>query len=105
MSGSPRRPLLLEGPCLERAGGRPLRFKILIALLFVVTAIVSVITFTMATMFHEDKRAYVKDLVSIAVTSAADESYVVVDGYGSRLRSAGRALQDETLTVETKGAL
>lgn len=83
----------------------PLRLKILIALLFVVTAIVSVITFTMATMFHDDKSAYVTDLVSLAVISAAEETHSVLDGYSSRLRSFGRALGDEKLPAETRRKL
>ncbi len=43
----------------------PIRMKIMITLLFVVTAVVSVITFAMANMFHQDKRAYINDLTSI----------------------------------------
>ncbi len=80
----------------------PLRIKILIALLFVVTAIVSVITFTMASMFHDDKSAYVTDLVSHAVISAAEETHAVLDGYASRLTSAGRALREDKIPAETK---
>ena len=83
----------------------PLRLKILVALLFVVTAIVSVITFTMATMFHDDKSTYVTDLVSIAVISAAEETHAVLDGYGSRLQSAGRALSDDGLPPAMKRRL
>ena len=62
----------------------PLRLKILVALLFVVTAIVS---------------------VSIAVISAAEETHAVLDGYGSRLQSAGRALSDDGLPPAMKRRL
>ena len=34
-----------------------IRFKILIALLLIVTGVVSIITFTMANLFHADKAA------------------------------------------------
>ena len=44
----------------------PIRLKIMIALLFIITAMVSLITFTMARFFHDDKQAYVNDWVSIA---------------------------------------
>jgi signal transduction histidine kinase len=83
----------------------PLRLKILIAVLFVVTVIVSVITFTMATMFHDDKSAYVTDLVSLAAMSAADETHTVLNSYVSRLLSAGRVLRDEKLPADAKRAL
>jgi signal transduction histidine kinase len=76
----------------------PLRLRILAAVLFVVTAIVSVITFTMATMFHDDKSAYVTDMVSIAAMSAADEAHAVLRSYESRLLLAARVLRDRTAT-------
>ena len=41
----------------------PIRLKILLSLLFVVTSVVRVITFTMATLFHEDKTTYINDLI------------------------------------------
>ena len=43
----------------------PIRLKILITLLILVTGVVSVITFTMANLFHVDKKVYVNDLISI----------------------------------------
>ena len=45
----------------------------MIALLLVVTTVVSLITFTMADMFHQDKKAYVSDMVSVIAVHAAEE--------------------------------
>ena len=52
----------------------PFRLRILIAVLFMVTAVVSFITFTMAKMFQEDKAAYVSDLASIIAVNASTAS-------------------------------
>ena len=41
---------------MPRTIGIPIRYKILLAVLLVVTAVVSTITFTMAQLFHSDKR-------------------------------------------------
>lgn len=70
----------------------PFRFKILVAVLFVVTAVVSFITFTMARMFHEDKAAYVSDLASVISVHAADEASIVLSSVADRLVEASRHL-------------
>src|ERR1700741_3058889 len=80
----------------------PLRFKILIAVLFVVTAIVSVITFTMAKLFHEDKGAYVMASVNDAAERAAAETGAVLAGYEARLRSTGRILRDKAIKADAQ---
>ena len=49
----------------------PFRFKILVTVVFLVTAVVSAITFTMAQMFHADKTAYVSDLTAVIAAHAA----------------------------------
>ena len=50
---------------MPRSVGMALRYKILLAVLLVVTAVVSAITFTMAQMFHADKKIYVRDLSAV----------------------------------------
>ncbi len=72
-----------------------IRFKILLSLLLLVTAVVSLITFTMASMFHADKTAYIHDLASIISMSAAEEVRSVLAGYAERLRIYGRILDRE----------
>ena len=51
----------------------PIRLKIMVVLLASITVVVGLITFTMARFFHEDKRAYVNDWVSITALTTADE--------------------------------
>ena len=58
----------------------PIRFKILIGLLFVVTTIVSIITFTMANLFHSDKSAYIKDLISVVALHTGEEASSLING-------------------------
>ena len=51
----------------------PIRLKILVTLLFLISVVVGVITFTMTRSFHEDKAAYIHDPTSsIALHTAAD---------------------------------
>ena len=72
----------------------PIRLKFLLTLLLVVTGVVSTITFTMATLFHEDKTAYIRDLISLVGLSAAEESRSVLVGYGERLEVYARIMRD-----------
>ena len=89
-----------------RSGTRfPIRLKILVSLLLVVTAVVSAITFTMATLFHEDKTAYIKDLISLVGLSAGEECRSLLIGYGERLEVYSRILQDEELPSDIKSSL
>jgi signal transduction histidine kinase len=83
----------------------PIRLKILISLLFVVTAVVSVITFTMATLFHEDKTAYIKGLISLVSRSAAEETQSLLVGYGERLEVYARIMRDPALDSKSKSRL
>jgi two-component system, NtrC family, sensor kinase len=83
----------------------PLRLKILVAVLIVVTGAVSLITFTMATMFHDDKRTYVTDLVSLVAISTAEECRAEFDSYRSRLLSESRLLAGGQLSPEQKTAV
>ena len=80
----------------------PIRFKILIALLFVITAVVSVITFTMAHLFHADKKAYVSDMVSVIAIHTAEEAKIILAGYRERLRAYAHLFEDENISQEKK---
>ena len=81
----------------------PFRFKILVAVLFVVTAVVSFITMTMAHMFHEDKAAYVSDLASVIAVHTADEAAILLGGCRDRLLIMSRQL-DETEGARSRPA-
>jgi signal transduction histidine kinase len=83
----------------------PIRIKIMVSVLFVVTAVVSVITFTMANLFHEDKRAYINDLASIVTLNTAQECRAVLVGYRERLQAYARIIDRQELPQEEKAAL
>ncbi len=83
----------------------PLRFKILLSLLVVITIVVSVITFTMANLFHSDKRTYIRDLTSLVAVHAAEEVNSIVQGYNERLQVFGRVMYDPFLPQQEKAKL
>jgi signal transduction histidine kinase len=90
----------------------PIRFKILLALLVVVTTVVSAITFTMAGLFHQDKKLYVSDLASVMALHAAQEADVLTDAYRDRLETyaaivdaPGLAASEKTATLRNLIAL
>jgi signal transduction histidine kinase len=83
----------------------PIRLKIMIALLFGITAVVSVITFTMAHFFHEDKRSYMNDWISIATRSTAAESRSLLLGYAEQLELASLLILDEEMEDEHRAEL
>jgi signal transduction histidine kinase len=74
-----------------------IRFRILVVLLVMVTAIVSIITISMANVFHEDKKAYIHDLSSIAALSTAEECRALLTGYAERLTTLGRMIREPDL--------
>lgn len=83
----------------------PIRIKFLVMSLFITTAALGVITFTMARMFHEDKGAYIRDLASVTAQSTAEEARSLFSGYRERLRVYYRLMIERDLTVEQKDRL
>lgn len=83
----------------------PIRFKILISLLLVITAVVSIITFTMANLFHTDKSAYVHDLTSEMAVHTAAETRALLVGYRERLQVFTRLMFDRDLLQDQKSKL
>ena len=83
----------------------PLRLRILVTLLLLVTTVVSLITFVMANLFHDDKQAYINDLTSIVALSAAEESRSLLEGYGDRLQIYGRIMSGTRLPRERRQSL
>jgi two-component system, NtrC family, sensor kinase len=75
----------------------PLRFKILLVQLLGVTVVLSMITFTMANLFHVDKTAYIHDLTSTVVLHTAQEANALLVGYRERLRLFSRVMAQEEL--------
>ena len=75
----------------------PLRFQILLAQLLGVTVVLSLITFTMANLFHVDKTAYIHDLTSTVVLHTAEEANALLIGYRERLRLFSRVMAQNDL--------
>jgi signal transduction histidine kinase len=82
-----------------------IRFKILIALLLIVTGVVSIITFTMANLFHADKSAYIRDLTSEMAMHTASETSALLNGYRERLQVFTRLLLEKQMPADRKTAL
>ncbi len=83
----------------------PIRFKILISLLLVVTAAVGVITFTMADLFHDDKTTYIHDLTSVIALHVAEETTSLLRGYREKLQVFGRIMEERDLAQEQKARM
>src|SRR5262245_25968102 len=90
---------------MRRVVGIPIRYKILLAVLLVVTAVVSTITFTMAQLFHADKKIYVRDLSSVQARFAAQETEAVLASYRDRLDVCARLLEDPKLSSAQRTSL
>ncbi|TPW18766.1 MAG: integral membrane sensor signal transduction histidine kinase [Halothiobacillaceae bacterium] len=93
---------------INRKTGRiwfPMRIKILLTLLVLVAAAVGTITFTMANLFHADKRAYIRDLTSLIATHAAQEAHAMLLGYRERLNAFSRLMYDREITQAQKAEL
>jgi signal transduction histidine kinase len=83
----------------------PIRIKIMMSLLLVVTAVVSVITFTMANLFHHDKKVYIHDLSSIVALNTAQECHALLVGYSERLQAYARIISRKELPQTEKAVL
>ncbi|WP_136525770.1 sensor histidine kinase [Geomonas ferrireducens] len=75
----------------------PLRFKILLSQLLVVSVVLSLITFTMATLFQKDKTAYIHDLTSTMALHSAEEAGTLVTGYTEKLKLFSRLMSDREM--------
>jgi signal transduction histidine kinase len=74
-------------------------------MLLVITTVVSIITFTMANLFHKDKTAYIHNLTSEMATHLAAETEAVVLGYRERLEAFSRIIFEEDLFRDQKAKL
>jgi signal transduction histidine kinase len=77
----------------------------MISLLIVLTAVVCIITFTMANFFHDDKHAYMKDWISIAALSTAEECRSLLVGYTERLEISSLIMLDDEMKGEERDKL
>jgi len=73
----------------------PLRFKMLLSQLLVVSVVLSLISFTMANLFQVDKTAYIHDLTSTVVLHTAEEANTLLAGYREKLKLFARVMAEE----------
>lgn len=80
----------------------PIRYKLLLILLLVTTTVVSLITFTMSNLFHDDKKGYIHDLISMVAVHAAQETNALLQSYHERLNVFARIMADRDLERKSK---
>lgn len=90
---------------MEKKAKFPIRVKILVTVLVIVTVVVGLITFNMARMFHTDKKAYIHDLTSVIAIHAAEEARSLLIGYRERLQVFARVIYEGDLTSQQKARM
>jgi two-component system NtrC family sensor kinase len=80
----------------------PIRLKILVTLLSVITVVVSLIIMTMANLFNTDKTTYIRDLTSVTAVSVAEEADSLVRSYHERLGAFATLVHDPQLSVKRR---
>jgi len=83
----------------------PIRVKILVTLLILITASIGTITFTMANLFHNDKSAYIRDLTSLIAMHTAQETNATLTSYQEALYAFARLMYDQKLSQRQKSSL
>jgi signal transduction histidine kinase len=83
----------------------PIRFKILLTLLVVITIVVSTITFIMANLFHADKTAYIKDLTSTIASNQSEKTRALLEGYRKELGFFTQLMLDRSIPAASRNRL
>ncbi len=83
----------------------PIRVKLIMTLLLVITLVVGSITYMMATLFHTDKTTYIYDLTSIVAQHVAEEAESLQVGYQERLKLFSRIMLNSDLPQREKSKL
>jgi signal transduction histidine kinase len=83
----------------------PVRFKILIASLLVVTVSLSLITFTMARLFHTDKTVYIHDLTSVMSLNTAEEGTTQINSLREKVDVFAQVMDEAWSSPGQKEAL
>ncbi len=79
-----------------------MRFKILLALLVLVTTVVAIITITMTNLFHNDKRTYLHDLAGAAAVQTAEEVKSRLVEYQQKAQVFARLIYNRDLSKKQK---
>lgn len=80
----------------------PIRLKIMITFLCVITVVVSLIIITMANLFNNDKTTYIRDLASVIALHVAEEANSLLQGYHQKLRVFTEVAYNEKLSSGRK---
>ena len=80
----------------------PIRLKILLMILLLVTSVVSFITFSMVQLFQKDKTTYVFDLISVVALHMAEEANTILESYEGQLDVFAEVLFTENMPEESR---
>ena len=80
----------------------PIRLKIMITFLCVITVVVSLIIITMANLFNNDKTTYIRDLASVIALHVAEEAKSLLQGYHQELRVFTEVVYNKKLSSDRK---
>ena len=80
----------------------PIRLKIMITFLCVITVVVSLIIITMANLFNTDKTTYIRDLASVIALHVAEEANSLLQGYHQKLRVFTEVAYNKKLSSDRK---
>ncbi|TDJ64200.1 MAG: sensor histidine kinase [Proteobacteria bacterium] len=80
----------------------PIRLKIMITFLCVITVVVSLIIITMANLFNNDKTTYIRDLASVMALHVAEEANSLLQGYHQKLRVFTEVAYNKKLSSDRK---
>ncbi len=80
----------------------PIRLKIFMTLLVVVTLVLGLITYNMANLFHGDKKAYIHDLTSVIALHAAEETRTIILGFRKSMQIIVNLVFNENLSSGEK---
>ncbi len=83
----------------------PIRLKILVTLLSVITVVVSLIIMTMANLFNTDKTTYIRDLTSVIALHVAEETDSLLRSYHERLGAFAAPVHDSQLSAKRKAEM
>lgn len=80
----------------------PIRLKVMLTLLIVVTGVVALITFSTANLFQGDRKAYINGLTSMVALGTAEEANSVLTGYRARLQVYARTMDETSLSRQER---
>jgi two-component system, NtrC family, sensor kinase len=83
----------------------PIRLKILVTLLSVITVVVCLIIMTMANLFNTDKTTYIRDLTSVIALHVAEETDSLLRSYHERLGAFAAPVHDSQLSAKRKAQM